>query len=136
MSILASIWSAIKVALRWVQEPGSWKAILVGCALASVAYGVVKVQTQRKEIVALHGAVTSANQRADTAQRSVESLTKAAEANTQSIRSRNEMLELISKQSEKDRAESIAILKENKEWANQPVPDALLDRLRKASRKH
>lgn len=132
MIVLAKVWSAIRAAFRWSQEPGSWKAILVACALASVAYGVVKVHTLRSENEALHGAVRAAEERAALADAKAELLLKASEANTRSINSRNEMLELISKQTEKERAESIAILKQNKEWANQPVPDVLLDRLRKS----
>ena len=121
---MGSILAAISVAWSSVTKPGTWKAILVACALAAVAYGTYGYVGARKEAEALRGALAAT-------QEQVRELNKAAEVNSKAIGTRNELLEELKTMEADERAETVKALEANPNWASEPIPADVLARLRK-----
>lgn len=124
LGFIVPVWSAIKGAFKWLGEPGSWKAILVACALAAVAYGTFGYIGARREVARLSEAnieLSEANKK----------LSAAAIANAKAIKSRNEIIDVIANKEAVGRDETIKAIQNNPDWANQPIPADVLDSLRR-----
>lgn len=117
----------VTAAARWLAGGGRWKVaagvITTLAVAAALTLTLIKLRSVQREN-------TELSESLEAAKGEVDLLRKARTADAAAVTQRDAARIIIYKEEEAGRAKTEAALAANPDWANQPVPAAVLDSLR------
>lgn len=118
----------IKSILGWFSGINVWLWIAIAALVASGwgygAFKSIQVQSAQKDVEALTKALSAS-------EAEVEQLRNIREADAVATQARTDEGKVIQTKEAKGHAETVKALEANPSWANAPIPDDVLDSLRK-----
>lgn len=123
LGLLDFVWQGIRAGSKWLAHRGRWK-------LAAVAITAILVAILIHQVRAGHKRETALREDLAASQGEVQLLRDAREADSRALAERDAVRTDITEKENKGRAKTEAALAANPNWANQPVPAAVLDSLR------
>lgn len=104
-------------------KKGTWITIFVTLGVFLAGFAVMNYVAVKSENMVLSTKIEKVEDQLDQVRAN-------AQANAKAIRTRNELIEALTKVEETERAETMQALKANPDWAAQPIPADILASLR------